>query len=81
MIYIYLLMDTEFETHYNSYRYFPFENLKFILKYELSPIVDGNKTYRFQYFVQMQNAVEWKQNSDYISNFDLNFKNSDSEFK
>ena len=69
----------KFYTGYGQYKDYPFDQLQFSLRFELShfelkdPETGQLTTYRFDYYVTTDNGLSWKDGCDNSPEFDMDF--------
>ena len=70
-----------FTCNFHEYRMYPFDQLNFTYKFELShfelPNVDGEKiAYRFDHYIDDMDQISWKPDCDYLPEFDMDYLHS-----
>ena len=68
-----------FFSTFEQYAQFPFDNLQFCLRFELSHFELDDETYRFDYYRTTSNEISWKEDCDRLPEFDLDFKHTHVE--
>ena len=78
-----LRLKEQFLTHFDEYADFPFDNLNFSYRFELShfEMPDPQKpkevqTVRFDFYETTVNPISWKDKCDFLPEFDIDYENT-----